>query len=125
MGRALCTERQVLTSLGDPANVSDVAATATAPYAALAVAAPFAGKQGASGNDLVRMDTASGELSPLLARASGQESFGSPAWWFDASALLLERDRLTAPLPNIRVNLHHTMQAEWRPSLRMAQIEGC
>jgi Tol biopolymer transport system component len=92
--------RQVLTSLSDPASVSDVAATATSPYAALAVSAPFGGKQGALGNDLVRMDTNSGELLPLLTRSSSAESFGSPAWWSDASELLFERDDLTAQLPS-------------------------
>jgi hypothetical protein len=91
--------RQVLTSLDDPSSVSDVAATANSPYAALAVAAPFS-KQGAVGEDLVRIDTNSGELSPLLARASAHESLNSPAWWFDASGLLFERDDLTAPLPS-------------------------
>jgi hypothetical protein len=82
--RARCSRRQVarleltaprrwvLTSLDDPASVSDLAATDTSPYAALAVA--VGGMQGVIGNDLVRMDTASGELSPLLTRASGQES---------------------------------------------------
>lgn len=90
--------RQVLTTLSDPASVSDLAATATSPYAALAVSTPFGGKQGAVGNDLVRMDTTSGELSPLLTRASAQESLAAPAWSFDASALLFERDDLAAPL---------------------------
>src|SRR5579864_7755678 len=71
--------------LDDPAAVSDVAATAASPYAVLAVTAPFGGKQGAVGSDLVRLDTTSGDLSRLLTRSSGQESFGSPAGWFDAS----------------------------------------
>jgi hypothetical protein len=90
--------RQVLTSMDGPASVSDVAATDTSPYAALAVSAPF-GKQGPAGADLVRIDTTSGALSPLLTRSNGQESLGSPAWWFDASGLLFERDDLTAALP--------------------------
>jgi hypothetical protein len=91
-------KRQVLTSLDAPAGVSNVAATDTSPYAALAVSAAF-GKSGSAGDDLVRIDTNSGELSPLLVRSSAQESFGSPAWWSDASGLLFERDDLTAPLP--------------------------
>jgi hypothetical protein len=94
-------KRQVLTSLDDPASVSDVAATATLPYAALAVFTPFGGKQGTVGSDLVRMDAGSGELSPLLTRSNGQESLGSLAWWFDASRLLFEREDLTAPLSRL------------------------
>jgi Tol biopolymer transport system component len=90
--------RQVLTSFDDTASVLDVAATETSPYAVLAVAGPF-GKQGPAGGDLVRMDTTSGGVSPLLTRSTAQESFGSPAWWFDTSGLLFESDDLSAPLP--------------------------
>jgi hypothetical protein len=92
--------RQVLTSLDDPASVTDVAVTDTSPYAVLVVSSPFNKQQGSAGADLTRIDATSGELSPLLTRSNGQESLGSPAWWFDASGLLFERDDLSAPLPS-------------------------
>jgi hypothetical protein len=89
--------RQVLTSLNDPAYVTDVAATLTTPYAAIAVASPL-GQPNAVGDDLLRLDTTSSSVSPLLARTSGQESLDAPAWWPDGSGLLFERDDLTMQL---------------------------
>lgn len=91
--------RQVLTSLDDPTYVADVAATPTSPFAVLALATPVS-QQGATGAYLVRMDTASGDLSPLLTRSSPQESLAAPAWLSDASGLLFERDDLGSPLPS-------------------------
>jgi hypothetical protein len=90
--------RQILTSLSQPAYVTDVADTSTAPFAVVSISSPF-GPQGAAGNDLDRLDTSSGALKPLLNRVSGQESFVAPVWRADGSDLLVERDDLTSPLP--------------------------
>jgi hypothetical protein len=90
--------RQILTSFSDPAYVTDVAATTIAPYAVIAVSSPF-GHAGQAGGDLLRLETESRSVSPLLTRATGKESVTSPTWWPDGSGVLFERDDLTARVP--------------------------
>jgi hypothetical protein len=79
--------RQVLTRLPDPAYVTNVAADLGLPFAVILVSSPF-GHQGAAGDDLLRLDTASGSVSPFLERAHPQESITAPQWWPDGSGVL-------------------------------------
>jgi hypothetical protein len=90
---------RILTKLGEPAYVTDVAFVSNAPFAVAAIAAPF-GDRGTAGADLYRLDTDSGAITPLVKRATAQESLTAPAWWQEASGVLYERDDLNAVLPS-------------------------
>jgi hypothetical protein len=87
----LCAPRpQLLTHFEQPAYVTDVVATPGAPLAAIGVSRPL-GQGGAFGGDLLAIDLASAQLSTLVGRTDSNESLGAPAWWFDGSGLLFER----------------------------------
>ncbi len=81
---------QLVTHVDQPAYVSDVAANPATPLAAVAVVRPL-GDSGPSGSDLLGVDLTSGELTSIVQRDSQTESLGAPAWWFDGSSLLFER----------------------------------
>jgi Tol biopolymer transport system component len=68
----------------------DVAATPAAPLTAVAVSRSF-GDNGALGGDLLAVDPTSGQVSIFVGRTDANESLGAPAWWFDGSGLLFER----------------------------------
>jgi hypothetical protein len=85
----------LLTSFPAPAYAADAVATAAVSQAAVTVVAPFGGASGSTmGGDLVGLDLASGQTSPLVSRADPNESLGAPAWLADSSALLFQREDL-------------------------------
>ena len=83
-----------VTRLAGTANALEVAAQPDSSHVVVAVGAPFAGG-GPRGADLLNLDVASGETSPLLERADPRESLDSPAWWPDRGTLLFERQDLS------------------------------
>jgi hypothetical protein len=75
------------------ANALEVTAQPDVSHVVVAVGAAFSGG-GARGADLVNLDLASGDMSPLLQRADPRESLDSPGWWPDRATLLFERQDL-------------------------------
>ena len=87
----------VLTALASPSFSIDVAAVAASPLAALAVAEPFDG-QGDIGGDILglNLDGSGDGPFPLVPRANPGEWLGGPAWLPDGSALLFQREDVSA-----------------------------
>ena len=85
---------QPVTHLPSSANALELTAQPDGTRVVVAVGAPFAGGAG-HGADLVYLDLASGEISPLLERADSRESLDSPTWWSDRATLLFERQDLS------------------------------
>jgi len=75
-------------------NALEVTAQPDTSHVVVAVGGPFAGS-GARGADLLNLDVATGDTSPLLERAEARESFDSPTWWTDRATLLFERQDLS------------------------------
>jgi Tol biopolymer transport system component len=88
-----------ITTLTDPAYVVDTAIAARGGPAVVAVSSPYRG-HGAAGADIERVALATGAMTPLVGRASVQESLVAPAWTPDGSGLLIERDDLARQLPS-------------------------
>jgi Tol biopolymer transport system component len=87
---------RVLTALVSPSFAVDVAAIASSPVAALAVAEPF-GPEGELGGDLLGLNLAAADGPfPLVPRVSPAEWLGGPAWLPDGSALLFQREDVGA-----------------------------
>ena len=85
---------RALSHLAATANALELTAQPDASHVVVAVGAPFGGG-GARGADLLNLDLASGETSPLLERADARESLDSPNWWPDRATLLFERQDLS------------------------------
>ena len=75
------------------ANALEVTAQPDTSHVVVSVGSPFAGG-GLRGADLLNLDLATGDTSPLLQRAEARESLNSPAWWPDRATLLFERQDL-------------------------------
>jgi hypothetical protein len=75
-------------------NALEVTAQPEASHVVVAAGAPFA-SGGARGADLLNLDLASGDTSPLLQRGQATESLDSPTWWPDRATLLFERQDLS------------------------------
>ena len=88
---------RVLTALTPPSFAVDVAAVGALPVVALAVAEPFGG-QGELGGDILGLSLASADdgLFPLVPRAAPGEWLGGPAWLPDGSALVFQREDVSA-----------------------------
>jgi Tol biopolymer transport system component len=76
------------------ANALEVTAQPDTSHVVVSVGSPFSGG-GLRGADLLNLDLATGDTSPLLQRAEARESLNSPAWWPDRATLLFERQDLT------------------------------
>jgi hypothetical protein len=84
---------QPVSKLPATANALEVAIQPDASHAVVAAGGPFPGS-GARGADLLNLDLATGETTPLLQRAAATESLDSPTWWPDRATLLFERQDL-------------------------------
>jgi hypothetical protein len=82
-----------ISRIATPANALEVTALPDASRVVVAVAGPFPGG-GSRGADLIQLDSASGDLAPIVLRADAHESLNSPAWWPDHATLLFERQDL-------------------------------
>ncbi|HEX8966583.1 MAG TPA: hypothetical protein VF937_01800 [Chloroflexota bacterium] len=82
-----------ISRLPPTSNALELTAQPDASHVVVAVGAAF-GDGGPRGADLLYLDTASGQATPLLRRADAHESFDSPAWWPDGATLLFERQDL-------------------------------
>ena len=82
-----------VSKLANSANALELTTQSDSSHAVVAAGGPFPGG-GARGADLLNLDLASGETSPLLLRAESRESLNSPTWWSDRATLLFERQDL-------------------------------
>src|SRR5207237_3401868 len=87
---------QLLTHFDAPAYVMDVAASPSAAVAVISVSRPLQDGN-AVGGDLLTIDLLSSQLAPLVLRSDAAESLGAPAWSFDGSSVLFERQDHSRP----------------------------
>jgi WD40-like Beta Propeller Repeat len=82
-----------LSRLAASSNALEITAQPDTTHVVVSVGAAFPGG-GLRGADLLNLDLATGDTTPLLLRADGRESLDSPTWWPDRATLLFERQDL-------------------------------
>jgi hypothetical protein len=87
---------RLLTQFEAPAYVTDVSVSPSGGLATLGIVRPFSGGR-EIGGDLVTVDLASSQLAAVVSRGDPTESLGAPAWWFDGSLVVFERQDRARP----------------------------